>query len=107
METLLTTEACTMPTVERPLRVAEFDALFADAVRAVERTDDGVRLLLGGETGLVDRVRDLTDRETSCCSFFTFGIAGTDDALTLDIAVPPARREILEALADRAAELAS
>lgn len=57
--------------------------------------------------GLVDGVRDLTDRETSCCSFFTFGIAGTDDGLTLDIAVPPARREILETLADRAAELAS
>ncbi|MEV4838269.1 hypothetical protein AB0K05_27425 [Nonomuraea sp. NPDC049486] len=31
--------ACTLPTAEQPLRVAEFDALFADAVRAVARPD--------------------------------------------------------------------
>ncbi|MBB6551859.1 hypothetical protein [Nonomuraea rubra] len=27
--------ACTLPTVEQPLRVAEFDALFAGAVQGV------------------------------------------------------------------------
>ena len=32
-------EACTLPTVEQPLRVAEFDELFATAVRPVERVD--------------------------------------------------------------------
>lgn len=107
METLLTTDACTMPTVDRPLRLAEFDALFTAAVTSVERREQGVRLHLAGEAGLVERVRDLTDRETECCSFFSFQIAGTDEALTLDIAVPPARQEILDALADRASELAS
>ncbi len=106
MEPLLATDACTLPTAERPLRSTEFDALFAAAVRRVEQRGRDIRLHLRGEPGLADRVRDLTERETQCCSFFTFGVAGTDLDLTLDIAVPPARQEILEALAARARELA-
>jgi hypothetical protein len=105
METLSDTDACTMPTDGRPLRVAEFDALFATAVRRVERRGAGVRMHLAGEEGFVEQVRDLTERETSCCSFFTFGIGGTDQDLVLDISVPPARQEILDALAERACEL--
>jgi len=35
-------DACTLPTAERPLRLAELDDLFATAVRAVHRLD-GVR----------------------------------------------------------------
>jgi hypothetical protein len=107
MEPLLTTDACTLPTAERPLRLAEFDELFASAVRRVERRGDAVRIHLAGERGLEAEVRDLTDREAGCCSFFRFSIAGTDQELTLDVAVPPLRRDILEALAARAEELSS
>jgi hypothetical protein len=107
MENLLTTDACTMPTVDRPVRLAEFDALFSSTVRRVERRGSDVRMHLAGDTGLVEKVRDLTARETSCCSFFAFTIEGADDGLTLDISVPPARQEILDALADRAEELSS
>ncbi|UYM06374.1 hypothetical protein [Solicola gregarius] len=96
-----------MPTAERPLRLTEFDALFASAVRSVERRGDDVRMRLTGEDGLVERVRDLTARETSCCSFFAFTIDGTDQDLTLDVSVPPARRPILDALAERARELSA
>ncbi|MEU4454213.1 hypothetical protein AB0F44_22985 [Nocardioides sp. NPDC023903] len=108
MESLLTTDACTMPTAERPLRLAEFDALFATSVRRVRRRGNDVRRMhLVGTEGLLERVRDLTARETACCSFFTFTIDGTDEDLTLDISVPPARQEILDALAERAQELSS
>lgn len=107
MANLMTTDACTMPTAERTLRLAEFDALFAAAVRSVERRGNDVRMRLVGEEGLAGQVRDLTERETSCCSFFTFAVAGTDDDLTLDISVPAARQEILDALAERARELAA
>ena len=107
METLLTTDACTMPTADRPLRLAEFDGLFAAAARRVERHRDRVRIRLAGPDGLAERVRDLTDREGSCCSFFTFAVHGGDADLALDISVPPARREILDALADRAEELST
>src|SRR5690625_3321137 len=107
METLLNTEACTMPTADRPLRLAEFDALFAGAVRGIEHGGSHVRLHLTGDEGLVEQVRDLAERVTTCCSFFTFGIVGTDEDLTLEVSVPPDRQGILDALAERARELAA
>lgn len=107
MENLLTTDACTLPTAERPLRLAEFDDLFATSVRGVRRRGDGVLMQLTGTEGLLERVRDLAARETACCSFFTFTFEGTDQDLTLDISVPPDRREILDALAERAQELSA
>jgi hypothetical protein len=107
MEDLLNTDACTMPTTERPLRLAEFDALFATAVRGIERRGHDVRMHLAGDEGLVAAVRDLAARETSCCSFFTFTVAGTDQDLTVDISVPPAHQRILDALTERAAELSA
>ena len=102
MEDLMTTDACTMPTAERPLRLAEFDDLFASAARSVTRADDGVLIHLVGPAGLRDRVRDLAARETACCSFFTFVVDGREDDLTLHVSVPPERRTILDALAARA-----
>jgi len=96
-------EACTLPTVERPLRLAEFDGLFATAVRAVDRVD-GVRLRLDlvPEPGVAARAADLVVRETACCSFFTFALVATGAALALEVAVPPAHVEVLDALAERA-----
>jgi hypothetical protein len=49
--------------------------------------------------------RSRTEREASCCSFFSFVISGTDADLISDISVPPARREILQSLAERARDL--
>jgi hypothetical protein len=102
MDELITTEACTLPTADRPLRLAEFDALFAEAVRRVSRHDARVRMHLTGSADLRDRVRDLAERETACCSFFTFIIDGTSDDLVLEISVPPERQDVLDALAERA-----
>lgn len=93
-----------MHDAERPLRLAEFDDLYTSAVRRVERHGTNIRMHVAGAAGVSEQVRDLTARETQCCSFFSFAITGTDDDLTLDIAVPPARRDILEALAERASE---
>jgi hypothetical protein len=102
MEDLMTTDACTLPTAERPLRLAEFDDLFASAARSVTRPDDGVLIHLVGTADLRDRVRDLTTRETACCSFFTFVVEGRDDDVTVHVSVPSERRTILDALAARA-----
>ena len=107
MDNLWTTEACTLPTAERPLRLAEFDALFAQNVRGVERDGDTVRLRLSGEAGLLERARDLAERETACCSFFTFLIEGVDCDASMEVSVPPEHRDILNALAHRAVELSS
>lgn len=106
MDDLMTTGACTLPTPERPLRLAEFDDLFSSSARAVTREDHRARIHLVGQPGLRDRVRDLAERESECCSFFTFVIEGTDRDLTLDVSVPPARHDNLDALATRSELLA-
>jgi hypothetical protein len=100
-------EACTLPTAERPLRLAEFDDLFATAVRRVDPVSATLaRLHLTGPAGLADRVRDLAARETECCSFFTFATtsepAADGEAVILDIQVPAAYRDVLESLTQRA-----
>jgi hypothetical protein len=108
-------EACTLPTVAQPLRVAEFDSLFAASLRAIEHpVGDATRarLVLAGDMTLPGRVQRLADAESSCCSFFTFALtplaadqsdAGDDAAVVaLDIEVPPARADVLAALVERA-----
>jgi hypothetical protein len=97
-------EACTLPTAQRPLRLAEFDALFTSAVRQAERLDAGrLRLTLTGPAKLEATVRDLTQRESRCCSFFTFGVTTHGPGrVVLDVAVPATHVEVLDAVAARA-----
>ncbi|MGW3812152.1 hypothetical protein [Micromonospora sp. NPDC005113] len=96
-------QACTLPTVERPLRLAEFDELFASAVVGVERVDRlRVRLELRPEPTVAGRAADLVTRETGCCSFFTFTLTATGGQLALDVAVPAGHVDVLDALATRA-----
>jgi hypothetical protein len=104
---MLRVDACTLPDAERTLRLAEFDSLFAEAVVGLERNGDAARLTLSGPTGLRERVLDLVERESRCCSFFDFTLQGVDDDLELVIAVPPEHRDVLAALADRASRLSS
>jgi hypothetical protein len=96
-------DACTLPTVEQPGRLAEFDELFAGAVRAVDVIEPThARMRLAGPAGLVDTVRDLAARETACCSFFGFTItsepASGGEALWLDVRVPGRHADVLAAL---------
>lgn len=104
MESLLTTGSCTLPTADRPLRLAEFEALFATAVDRVDRQGHIVRMHLSGSDGVVEKVRHLAEREMSCCPFFAFTIAGTDQDLTVEISVPPAHQEVLDDLVQRLRE---
>jgi len=100
-------DACTLPTAERPLRLAEFDDLFATAVHRVDPVSaTRARLHLTGPAGLAARVRDLAARENECCSFFTFITipepATDGEAVVLDIEVPAAHADVLAYLAQRA-----
>jgi hypothetical protein len=97
-------DACTLPTADRPLRLAEFDSLFATSLRAVERPAPVLaRLILSGADR--DAVEDLTARETECCSFFRFTVEPADGGLGLDIEVPAAYVDVLDALIDRATRM--
>jgi hypothetical protein len=105
-------DACTLPTAERPLRLAEFDELLGTAVQRVEPvTAEHVRMWLTGPAGLAETVRDLTARETECCSFFVFTItpesARDGEALWLDVAVPSQYTDVLASLARRAAAVSA
>jgi hypothetical protein len=105
-------DACTLPTAERPVRLAEFDDLFATAVHRIDPVDaTHARLHLTGPAGLTARVRDLAARETECCSFFTFTtttLPATDgEAAVLDIEVPTAYADVLAALVQRASSAAT
>jgi hypothetical protein len=101
---------CTLPTPARPLRVAEFDELFAGQLAApnwISRHE--VEFTVAGADDLYDRVSDLVARETACCSFFDFSITrltrrtGHGPALTLRVGVPASRHDVLEALTSQAA----
>ncbi len=94
--------ACTLPTVERPLRRAEFDDLFATALREQQRLSPTVlrwRLDPAAEA----TARALAVRESACCSFFSFLIVADDGSLHVDVEVPAAHVAVLDALGDRAA----
>jgi hypothetical protein len=102
-------EACTLPTAEQPLRVAEFDGVFAEHLQSIEQLGpQQARMSLVGPEGLATVVRDLADRETACCSFFEFRVSTlpSDEAgresVQLEIRVPPARADVLAALTGRA-----
>ena len=95
-------EACTLPTVDQPLRLRKFDALFSTALRGQARVSGSV-LRWSFDPGVEDAARDLTARETQCCSFFTFSFMGGGEALLVDLTVPPAHVRVLDALASRAA----
>ncbi|MEV6632662.1 hypothetical protein AB0M54_18120 [Actinoplanes sp. NPDC051470] len=96
-------DACTLPTAEQPVRLAEFDTLFSTAVRTVEHlTATHARMRLTGPADLAATVRDLTTRESQCCSFFRFTVTPVPDEVVLDIEVPSRYADVLASLADRA-----
>ncbi|MGW3897441.1 MerR family transcriptional regulator [Micromonospora profundi] len=96
-------ESCRLPTVEQPVRLAEFDRFFAESVRRLDRPSARhLRLHLTGTAEAEHAARDLSARESACCSFFTFDVTRHGpDAVTFDVQVPESRVGILDALANR------
>jgi thioredoxin len=95
-------EACTLPTAERPTRMAEFDELFA-SLRGMQRREPGwLRLRLDDATGVEDRARDLTARESECCAFFEFDVHRESGEVVVDVRVPANRVVVLDGLTAQA-----
>ncbi|MEU9429077.1 hypothetical protein AB0D87_40820 [Streptomyces sp. NPDC048342] len=81
-------QSCTLPAEERPLRVAEWDALSAERLTSLSRPGPlRLHLDLAGGPGIKERVRDLAEREGGCCWFFAFAVTPGGDLIGLDIAV--------------------
>jgi hypothetical protein len=99
--------SCTLSAARLPLRVAEFDALFAGAVRGIERAGPTrLRLELGATPQNARRAAELAVAETECCSFFTFTLTATGGGLALEASVPTGHIGVLDGLADLAAAAA-
>ncbi|WP_063131137.1 hypothetical protein [Nocardia fusca] len=94
-------DACTLPTVEQPIRVAEFDRLFADSARSARRPGPARRELVLDPAAEPD-ARGLAARESRCCSFFTFDFDPTTEGLVMGVEAPAAYVEVLDAFAARA-----
>jgi hypothetical protein len=100
MSAMWTPAGCTLPTPERPLRVAEFDKLFATAVRTQQRVSPSV-LRWELDPAAENVARELAALESACCSFFVFTFVPEPAGLRLDIAVPAEQIAVLDALARR------
>ena len=120
-------DECTLATAERPLRVAEFDDLFAFVVRAERRepqrldvvfrriveapardlgathTINPTRLDLTLPKAMEAGARSLADRESQCCTFFTFGFKPDGEHVVMHIEVPSTRTNVLDAIEARIA----
>ncbi|MDQ2708589.1 MAG: hypothetical protein M3Z25_13540 [Actinomycetota bacterium] len=88
---------CTLPSAQRPVRLAEFEVLFAHAVSAQHLNAQHLRVSFADTTEAT--VRDLAARESSCCSFFEFTVTSADDRVLFDVDVPAPRCEVLDGLA--------
>lgn len=95
--------ACTLPTVEQPLRRDEFDDLFAHDVLSVTRQSPQlIRLELRADPEAAARAAGLAAKETGCCSFFTFSLTLSDGRVSLSVSTEPAHEAVLAALGARA-----
>jgi hypothetical protein len=96
-------QACTLPTVEQPLRRQEFDDLFARDVLAVHRESaQRIRLELRPEPEVASHAAGLAVKETDCCSFFAFDLSIADGAVSLGIETAAGHEAVLAVLGARA-----
>ncbi len=91
-----------MPTIEQPLRVAEFDEFFAEHVRGSHRPSP-TRLDLSLPVDAEHLGRELAAKESGCCSFFEFAFDTTETGTVMHIVVPQSQVPVLDAVAARAA----
>jgi DNA-binding transcriptional MerR regulator len=80
--------ACTLGVADQPGRLAAWTGLLA-AVQHRERVDGGLRLVFAPDPEFAARLADLATREQQCCSFFTFTLRLTGQAVELDVTAPP------------------
>jgi hypothetical protein len=89
--------ACTLGAAVLGNREDEFRALFARALRRLERRDaHGARLVLDAD--VETQARDLFAREKQCCAFFDFAMTSADGALVVDARVPEGADQALDFL---------
>jgi hypothetical protein len=95
-------DACTLPTADRLTRLAEFEGLFA-SLRGLRREEPGwLRLHLDDGAGIEEQARELTARESRCCSFFDFAVQRRAGEVLVDVRVPDSRVVVLDGVTAQA-----
>jgi hypothetical protein len=79
--------ACTLTSVERPARTAEFEAL-ADHVSSWTRGERSLRLRFPLRSDVEERLHDLMAREQECCGFLSFTLQRLGNEWCWDIEAP-------------------
>jgi MerR family copper efflux transcriptional regulator len=87
---------CTLAPEAVDERMAAWQAV-TGSVRARQPIEDGVRVRLPRDTDLV-ALAGLVASEQTCCSFFTFAITVTADAVHLDVRAPGDGQPLVHAL---------
>jgi hypothetical protein len=93
-------QSCTLPSVEQPMRVAEFGRLFSRSVLRFSRTSR-TRLELVLSADALRDARGLARRESACCSFFGFEFDSAGADVVMRISVPDSHIDVLDALTER------
>jgi hypothetical protein len=95
-------DSCSLPIVEQPLRVAEFDTLFRDSVLRFTR-ESATELVLVLAADAEESARELAERESRCCSFFDFRFGSSGSDVVMSVNVPETHADVLDAIAERVA----
>lgn len=92
-----------MPITERPLRLAEFDALLIAETIAIDRdAPTAARFVLRCDPAVAGQTAELSAREPRCCSFFEFTLTMVGGRIELHVRVPETHIDVLDALVGRA-----
>jgi DNA-binding transcriptional MerR regulator len=86
--------ACTLGAADQPGRLAAWTELLA-AVQHREPIEGGLRLGFAPDPEFAGRLADLATREQQCCSFFTFTLRVTGEAVELDVTAPPDAADVV------------
>jgi DNA-binding transcriptional MerR regulator len=89
--------ACTLDATGLAARLAEFADVFRGALVGRDTTADGIRFRFANAPGREETIRDLAQREQTCCSFFRFDIALHGEEVWWDATVDdPKARPLLD-----------
>jgi hypothetical protein len=92
-------DACTLPTPERPLRVAEFDKFAASVLQSTRPQPTRLDLVVPRAAEATGR--DLDRHESQFCSFFTFEFDSAGGETVMHVGVPPEQVGVLDAIETR------
>ncbi|MDO8213191.1 hypothetical protein [Conexibacter sp. CPCC 206217] len=94
--------ACSLSATELPKRLAEMEAIGADALLTADRTPTTARLRFRASDDTRERLAAIVTAESRCCAFLNFDLRDDAGAIVLTIASPAddAARLMLDELAD-------